>query len=118
MISNDRREWLSKELADEYRRKANQAADRSSGDIGKRRELRIELQTRCGLTDLEAVNVINGQHVMEYVDKYHRIRYGIPLNKDGNKNLMNIKALEELDRLKALVETMAAIDNDTEEDEE
>ena len=36
-------------------------------DIGKRRELRKELQARCDLTELQAVNIINGFHIPDYV---------------------------------------------------
>lgn len=36
-------------------------------DIGERRKLREELQTRCNLTELQAVNIINGFHIPDYV---------------------------------------------------
>ena len=36
-------------------------------DIGDRRKLRIELQERCNLTELEAVNIVNGFHIDIYV---------------------------------------------------
>ena len=36
-------------------------------DIGERRKLREELQARCDLTELQAVNIINGFHIPDYV---------------------------------------------------
>lgn len=35
--------------------------------LEKRRKLREELQTRCNLTELQAVNIINGFHIPDYV---------------------------------------------------
>ena len=35
--------------------------------IGERRKLREELQARCNLTELQAVNIINGFHIPDYV---------------------------------------------------
>ena len=34
---------------------------------GERRKLREELQARCNLTELQAVNIINGFHIPDYV---------------------------------------------------
>jgi hypothetical protein len=39
-------------------------------DIGERRRLRQELQERCGTTELEAVNILNGYHIDVYCMKY------------------------------------------------
>lgn len=36
-------------------------------DIEERRKLREELQARCNLTELQAVNIINGFHIPDYV---------------------------------------------------
>ena len=63
-------ELLSRAIAKEYQKAA--LADEGLQDIGERRTLRIELQKRCGLTELEAVNVINGHHVQDYIAKYER----------------------------------------------
>lgn len=67
-------ELLSRAIAKEYQRAASALADEGLQDIGQRRTLRIELQKRCGLTELEAVNVINGHHVQDYIAKYERRR--------------------------------------------
>ena len=60
-------EILTKEIANEYRDKVNLLPSNGLQDIGDRRKLRIELQERCNLTELEAVNIINGFHTSIYV---------------------------------------------------
>ncbi len=60
-------EVLTREIANEYRNKAKLLPPNGLQDIGDRRKLRIELQNRCNLTELEAVNIINGFHIDVYV---------------------------------------------------
>lgn len=67
-------EVLSRAIAKEYQKMAAMFHDNGLQDIGSRRALRIELQKKCGLTELEAVNVINGHHVQDYIAKYERKR--------------------------------------------
>lgn len=96
---------LTYEIANEYRRKAEQLPDNGGQDTGARRRLRKELQQRCGLQEIEAINILNGKNIDMYVNKYYMQGNNIPLSKDPKKNanLINIEALEELERLKALV---------------
>ena len=42
------------------------------------RELEKELQEKYGVTELEAINIINGYHHRDYVEKYYRIKNCIP----------------------------------------
>ena len=51
----------------EYRDRALLLPSNGLQDIGERRKLREELQTRCNLTELQAVNIINGFHIPDYV---------------------------------------------------
>lgn len=51
-------ETLTREIANEYRKRAMLLPANGLQDIGKRRELRKELQ---------AVNIINGFHIPDYV---------------------------------------------------
>ncbi len=51
----EEREWLTIEIAEEYKRKAQVLPDNGRQDIGQRRKLREELQHRYGLTELEAL---------------------------------------------------------------
>lgn len=60
-------EVLTKEIANEYRDKAELLTQNGMQDVGDRRKLRIELQERCNLTELEAVNIINGFYSSLYV---------------------------------------------------
>ena len=63
-------ELLTKAIANEYHRRASALPPNGLQDIGKRRELRMELQKRCGITELQAINIINGYHIGDYVRVY------------------------------------------------
>jgi len=63
-------ELLTREIAYIYRNRAEALPYNGIQDIGERRALRIELQERCGVTELEAVNIINGFHIDIYCMKY------------------------------------------------
>ena len=41
-------------------------------DIDLRRELRLELMEKYNLTEIEAVNVLNGRNISDYVSKYKK----------------------------------------------
>ena len=58
-------EILTRAIANEYRDRA--LPSNGLQDIGERRKLREELQARCNLTELQAVNIINGFHIPDYV---------------------------------------------------
>nr|WP_300656639.1 hypothetical protein [uncultured Acetatifactor sp.] len=60
-------EVLTRKIANEYRDRARLLPPNGLQDIGDRRKLRIELQARCNLTELEAVNIINGYNIGDYV---------------------------------------------------
>lgn len=60
-------ELLTREIAAEYRGRAKLLPVDGMQDIGDRRALRMELQFRCGLTELAAINIINGYHIADYV---------------------------------------------------
>lgn len=60
-------EALTMKIAKEYRDRARLLPENGMQDIGDRRKLRIELQIRCNLTELAALNIINGDHVKDYV---------------------------------------------------
>lgn len=60
-------EVFTRKIANEYRDRAKFLTQNGLQDIGERRKLRTELQFRCNLTELEAVNVINGYHIGDYL---------------------------------------------------
>lgn len=74
-------EWLTKEACEEYQALAKKANSNDPQDIEKRRELRMELQSRYGLTEIEAVNILNGNNVIDYLNKYSRVMTMTPLIK-------------------------------------
>lgn len=65
-------ELLTKQIATEYRDRARLLPANGLQDIGDRRALRMELQARCNLTELAAVNIINGYHIGDYVAMENR----------------------------------------------
>lgn len=60
-------ETLTLKIANEYKKRAMLLPSNGLQDIDGRRELRIELQDRCNLTELQAVNILNGFHIPDYV---------------------------------------------------
>ena len=60
-------EVLTMQIAKEYSDRAKRLSLNDCQDIGQRRALRLELQFRCNLTELQAVNIINGFHIKDYV---------------------------------------------------
>ena len=75
-------ELLTREIAYTYRDRAKALPYNGMQDIGERRALRIELQERCGITELKANNIINGFHIdiycMKYLIKAREAREGKP----------------------------------------
>lgn len=73
---------MTREIAYTYRDRAKALPYNGMQDIGERRALRIELQERCGITELEAINIINGFHIdiycMKYLIKAREAREGKP----------------------------------------
>lgn len=72
-------DWLTKEVADEYIAKTWVYRVLSSNQyIDMVRKYGKELQEQYGLTEIEAINILNSNHVEEYINKYQRIRNLIP----------------------------------------
>ena len=63
-------EILTREVALAYRERASALPYGGAQDIGARRELRLELQARCGVTELEAANILNGYNIDDYCTKH------------------------------------------------
>lgn len=61
---------MTESIAYEYRDRAAKLPYNGMQDIGERRRLRQELQERCGTTELEAVNILNGYYIDVYCMKY------------------------------------------------
>lgn len=74
-FSTGKHELLTTEIAYSYQSRAR-ALPGYPSDVGEVRKLKLELLERCGLTELEAYNVLLGNHVSDYVNKYKKILSG------------------------------------------
>lgn len=74
-------EWLTIEICQEYRQRALAIDKNECRDIGERRKLRIELQEKCDILEIEALNIINGLYHEESVRKYKKVK--MALNGSG-----------------------------------
>lgn len=62
---------LDKKIALEFHKCAENTPEYPH-DYGEMRQLRIELQNLCGITELEALNVLIYRNVSDYIWKYNR----------------------------------------------
>ena len=60
-------EELTLEICREYQEKAKRTNSNNSADIDARRQLREELQNRCGIPEIWALNIINGYYCKDYI---------------------------------------------------
>ena len=77
--------WLTLEAAERYRKLGKKLVGQNSIMAGERRKLCELLIAEYGVTDLEAINIVNGVHIMDYVKKYERIQNLMPLNITKDK---------------------------------
>lgn len=81
-------EWLTCEACNYYHEKAKIYNKTNGQDADLKRELRLELQNRYGLLDIEAINILNGFYTSFYVEKYRRIKECLPFNRNNSKELI------------------------------
>lgn len=99
-------EWLTEGICKEYLNKAAQLPS-DEGDVGEWRKLRIELQKRCNITELQAYNILRGQNIKDYITYYGIISGAIPASpklkemqeKNKKKNEVKDKLKEYEDRI-------------------
>lgn len=72
-------EWLTASVCEEYRKMAEEINEFDPQDVRRHRELRLKLQEKYGLTEIEAINILNGNNIGDYVIKYQRIMMRQPL---------------------------------------
>lgn len=92
-------EWLSIEICSEYHRRAKKLNEQNGNNVGERRQLQIELQNRCDILEIEAINITNGYQHNFYVDKYKRIKgilEGSIIDSDDKMKAINKEFLEFL----------------------
>lgn len=73
--------WLTQEICEEYRKKAEAINKLDCQDVDKHRDLRLELQNTYGITQIEAINILNGNNISDYVNKYSRVMNRVPIQK-------------------------------------
>lgn len=75
--------WLSAKIAKEYAKEAMLLFRIYDGQyVREIKELGNELQKKYGVTEMEAINILNGRHINEYVTKYDMINRLIPAYVD------------------------------------
>ena len=79
--SRHRGAWIDADIARQYAAKSWIWRVISDGQyVGKVREIGEELQREYGVTEIEAINIMNERNVADYLNKYYRIQHKIPLN--------------------------------------
>ena len=73
--------WLDSDAASKYHKKYME----TNRDAASQKRLSDELRKIYGVTDIEAINILNGRNVGDYIGKYERIKTHTPvLNKSSN----------------------------------
>lgn len=72
-------EWLTIEICKEYKAKADQLPENDGMDTGEWRRLREELQKRCNIQEIEAVNILRGRNISIYINKYDILSGRVPM---------------------------------------
>ena len=80
-------EWLTEEICKEYQRRADMLAPNGGQDIGAWRDLRIELQERCNITEIMAINILHKRNVSDYCLHYVILSGAIPMPEGMKKKL-------------------------------
>lgn len=78
--SRHRGGWLNSDVARKFAAKSWVWRELTDGKYtGKVREIGEELQREYGVSELEAINILNERNVSDYVNKYYRIQHRIPM---------------------------------------
>ena len=93
-INNDEFEWLTMEICREYKRRADMLPGNSALDVGERRKLRIELQERCHIAPIEALNILDGRYFDLYVNRYDVLSGKIAPPKGFEVHGLGLKRIE------------------------
>ncbi len=88
-------EWLTMDICKEYIRRAGELNPNGGQDTGSWRTLRIELQKRCNIPEIQAINILRGNHVKEYVHYYDILSGRIPMPEVMKKSLEEARKRKE-----------------------
>ena len=90
---------LNQEIAIKYYKKAKRLRKNDGQDIGEFRKLKNELMKECNVTEIEAINILNGFHISDYVKKYELISESKVPSVDANKRKENRELLMKIAEL-------------------
>ena len=78
--------FLTAEAVKEYQQRALKLHGTNSQMTGERRKLCEQLMDEYSVTELEAINIVNGRDSSDYIAKYERIRTqtSLRIKKDTN----------------------------------
>lgn len=76
-------------------------------DIGEFRKLKNELMKECNVTEIEAINILNGFHISDYVKKYELISESKVPSVDANKRKENRELLMKIAELEDELKSVA-----------
>ena len=93
------KEWLTQEIAVQYYKKAQRMRGNTGQDIGGFRKLKNELMVRCDVTEIEAVNILKGYHISDYIKKYEILSGKAVLQIDANKRRENRELIYKIAEL-------------------
>ena len=80
-------EWLTHDICKEFEERAKKIAPNGGEDTGALRELRIELQNRCNLPEVQAYNILRGIHVKGYLRQYDFLSGRVPPTEAMQKRI-------------------------------
>lgn len=85
-------DWLTKDVADFYSKKGSILLLIEGGqNVRTVRQTVNELIEKYGVTEVEALNILKGCHVNEYISKYDRIRRMIPMSVDEDRIMRQVR---------------------------
>ena len=99
------KEWLTQEIAVQYYKKAQRLRN-SEQDTGQFRKLKKELMEQCNVLEIEAINILRGFHISDYVKKYENLEKGI-VTGDSTKFKANRELLLKMAELEDEVKNAA-----------
>ncbi|MBQ8279061.1 MAG: hypothetical protein IJZ23_04395 [Roseburia sp.] len=79
-LKNHKGKWLTEEAVREYQKRAKAIFGAERECVRERRTLCVQLMQDYGITELEAINILNGYRANDYIAKYERIRTQTPLD--------------------------------------
>ena len=76
-------EWLTREICEYYQDKAKDIPNHSIWDP-KFSTLCRELKDRCDLTETQAINILNGYHINEYIAYHDQLKNRGDISTESN----------------------------------